>query len=206
MGRNTNLQKFKDALFDDLDEDIFLTPAEAQQLKRIRAVFSISLSNPSTPDTNLRDYLISEFGISQTQAYRDIGNMRVLLPNVQQAAKEWHRYLVNEELKQVIEQCKLLGADYIKDRIQAVSIYAKYNKLNKEDALEYPWEDIKPQSIEPSSDVTILGVKPLANKEEEIKKMFDKYKGDIEIEDADYVDMHDEDYGHDGRDEEWNPK
>jgi len=189
MGRNTNLQKFKEALFEDLDEEIFLTPAEIQQLKRIRAVFSISLENPSTPDTNLRDFLISEFRISQTQAYRDIGNMRVLLPNVQQAAKEWHRYLVNEELKQVIEQCKMLGADYIKDRIQALSIYGKYNKLNKEDALQYPWEDIKPQSIEPTGDVSILGVKPLANKEEEIKKMYNKYKGDIEIEDADYLDV-----------------
>lgn len=189
MGRNTNLQKFKEVLFDDLDENIFLTPVEIQQLKRIRSVFALSLENPTIPDTNLRDFLISEFNISQTQAYRDIGNMRVLLPNVQQAAKEWHRYLVNEELKQVIEQCKLLGPKYIDRRIMAVSAYAKYNKLNKIDETILPWEEIMPQSIEPTGDVSILGVKPLKNKEEEIKKMYEKYKGDIEIEDVDYIDI-----------------
>lgn len=189
MGRNTNLEKFRKVLFEDFDEITGLSPTELNQLTRIRSIFSISLENPSTPDLYLRDYLKSEFDISDTQAYRDIGNMRVLLPNVQHAAKAWHQYLVNEELKQVIGICKLHGAKYLKEWIYATDKYAKYNKLHKDDAMQLPWEEIKPQSIEPTNDVTILGVKPLENKEEEIKKMYEKYKGDIEIDDIEFEEV-----------------
>jgi hypothetical protein len=62
----------------------------------------------------------------------------------------------------------------------------KYNRLDKEDSVEIPWDDIIPQSIEPTTDPTVLGIKPLENKEEAIRKMYEKYREEIEIEDVDY--------------------
>ena len=166
-----------------------LTPAERTQLKRYRFCFTQSLENPSTPDKVMRDYLINEYNISATQAYIDIQNVRILLGNIKNAGKEWIRYLVNEELKEALEDAKDLGPKGIKLRIMAANVLGKYNRLDREDAQEMPWEEIIPQSIEPTSDPTVLGGKKLENREEEIRKMYEKYKGEIEIEDIGYEEV-----------------
>ena len=187
MSRKANLDKFHDVLFNDFDEQQHLTLTEQDQLKRYRAAYSQSLENPSLPDSKLRDFLINEFGISQTQAYYDIANIRILLGNVRNAGKEWVRYLVNETLKEAIIACK--NNKKWKEVILATNVLGKYNKLDKEDATEFPWEEILPIPIEPTNDVTVLKVKPLANKEEEIRKMYEKYKGEIDIEDIGYEEV-----------------
>ena len=194
MPRKPALEKYHNVLFKDFKEQK-LTPAEKDQLKRYRFCFNYSLENPSIPDKVLRDYLMNEFGVSQTQAYADIQNIRILLGNIQNAGKEWIRYLVNEELKEAIEDAKALGTKGIKLRILAADKLGKYNRLDREDAIDLPWEEIKPQSIEPTSDPTILKIKPLKNKEEEILKMYKKYKGEIEIEYTDYEIIEDDKTG-----------
>lgn len=193
MSRKNNLDKFRDVLFTDMRDEKMnkLTPVERDQLKRYRACFTESLENPTIPDIKLRDFLMSEFDISESQAYRDIGNIRILLGNIRNAGKEWIRYLVNETLKDAIEKAKAGGK--IKEQILAADKLGKYNRLDKEDALEIPWDEIIPISIEPTSDPTVLkGVKPLKNKEEEIEKMYKKYKGEIEIEYTDYEEVNDD--------------
>lgn len=189
MSRKCNLDKFRNVLFSDISENETLLPVERDQLKRYRAAFHLSLENPSMPDTRLRDFLMNEFFISESQAYRDIGNIRILLGNVRNAGKEWIRYLVNETLKKAIEDAD--DKKYLKERIAAAGLLGKYNRLDKEDALEIPWDEILPQDIEPTSDPTVLSskVKPLQNKEEEIRKMYEKYKGDIELEYVDYEEV-----------------
>jgi hypothetical protein len=190
MSRKANLDKFHDVLFNDFDEQVHLSVYEQQQLKRYRFAFSQSLENPSIPDSKLRDFLMNEFGISQSQAYYDIANTRILLGNVRNAGKEWIRYLVTETLKEAIEACR--KKKKWKEVILATHVLGKYNKLDKEDSNEFPWEEILPIPIEPTNDVTVLKVKPLENKEEEIRKMYEKYKGEIDIEDIGYEEVSDE--------------
>lgn len=189
MPRKPALDKFRDVLFKDFDEMEHLTPAEQKQLTRYRLAFTESLENPTLPDTELRDMLMNTFGISSTQAYVDIQNVRILLGNVRNAGKEWVRYLVNETLKKAIEDARTLGPKGIKLVIMAANTLGKYNMLDREDAQELPWEDIVPQTIEPTSDPTVLKIKPLENKEDEISKMYEKYKGEIEIEYTDYEEL-----------------
>jgi len=192
MSRKNNLDKFRDVLFSDVKENEHLTPVEIEQLKRYRACFSLSLENPSTPDKELRDYLMNEFGISESQAYRDIGNIRILLGNIRNAGKEWVRYLVNETLKEAIETAKKGGPKRLKELIMAADKLGKYNRLDKEDALEIPWDEILPIPIEPTTDPTVLKVKPLENKEAEIERLYKKYRGEIEIEYIDYEEVNDD--------------
>lgn len=188
MSRKSNLDKFRDVLFSDISEDKSLLPVERDQLKRYRAAFHLSLENPSMPDTKLRDFLMNEFAISESQAYRDIANIRILLGNVKNTGKEWIRYIVNETLKQAIDKAKSGKRWNLKELINAADKLGKYNRLDKEDALEIPWDEILPQDVEPTTDPTVLSgkVKPLKNKEEEIRKMYEKYKGDIDLDFTDY--------------------
>lgn len=174
MSRKTNLDKFNDVLFKDFDEQQHLTLVERDQLKRYRATFTQSLVKPSIPDNQLRDFLISEFGISTSQAYRNIANVRILLGNVRNAVKEWIRYLVKETLKQAIEDAS--DKRKLKERIMAAAMLAKYNRLDKEDIEKLPWDEIVPEGIEPTTDPTVLKIKPLKNKKEEIRSVAVYYR------------------------------
>lgn len=194
-------------MFEDISELKDFTATEKAQLKRYRSAFTILLENPSTSDRKLVEYLINEFGISDTQAYRDVANIKVFLPSVRNAGKQWSRYLVEEELKQVITEAKELAQGdpngeegheplsiaqqgyLLEIRTKALDKLGKYTRLDKEDELGINWEDIVPIPIEPTNDVSVLKVKPLPNKEEEILKMYKKYKDDIEIEDITYEEV-----------------
>lgn len=172
-----------------MDEISGMNDLERAQLLRYRFAFTMLLEKPSTQDTVLRDKLMSEFGISQSQAYRDISNMKVILPNIRNAGKEWIRYIVNEELKKAIADAETQGK--LKERILAISALAKYNKLDQDDAEEFPWDEIIPQGIEPTSDPTVLeGATPVTR--EEIESLYKKYQHDIEIEDVTYEDVKDD--------------
>ncbi len=187
MSRKQSLDKMHDLMFQDIDEITGITAAEKSQLLRYRYAFSMLLEKPSLEDTKLRDGLMSNFGISQSQAYRDISNMKIILPNIRNAGKEWIRYIVNEELKMAIQAAK--DKDKLKERILAIAALAKYNKLDQDEAEEMPWDEIIPTPIEPVSDPTVLGIKPIANKNEVILKLYEKYRGDIEIDDVEYEDV-----------------
>ena len=182
-GRKNKLDKFQDILFRNFEEAV-LTEDEKRIIHRLRSAFTLSLENPTLPDVQLRDYLMNQYGISQAQAYKDIADMRLVLGSVKNAEKEWVRYMVNETLKKCIEDAKNLGAKGLKLMIMAADKLGKYNRLDRDDAVEMPWEEIIPQSIEPTNDPTVLGVKPLENKEESIRKMYEKYRD--EIEDVEY--------------------
>jgi len=189
MPRKPALDKFHKVLFENVDELQHLSERELKQLKRYRSVFTVCMDNPAISDVRLRDFLAKEHGVSFVQAYEDIHNMRILLGNMRNAGKEWVRYLVNETLKQAIETAKAAGKKGTRDMIAAAAAMAKYNMLDKHDAQELPWEEIIPVSIEPTSDPTVLNIKPLANKEAEIKRLMEKYGADIEIEDMDYEEI-----------------
>ncbi|KAF0200619.1 MAG: hypothetical protein FD170_3368 [Bacteroidetes bacterium] len=190
MSRKKNLDKFQELMFRDMNEITGLTPVEVQQLRRYRFAFTMLLDNPSLPDNLLKDHLIAEYDISESQAYRDLSNMKVILPNIKNAGKEWIRYIVNEELKEAIGEAKT--SNKLKERILAVAALAKYNRLDQLDEEEMPWDEIIPVPIEPTNDPTVLGVKPLENRDEEVKRLIDKYRGEIEIEDIEYQDLNDE--------------
>lgn len=191
MSRKNNLDKFQEVMFADKMDISHLSPVEQMQVVRYRFAFTQCLESPSIADNVLRDQLISEFGISQSQAYRDIANIKIILPNIKAAGKEWIRYIVTEELKEAIREAKLAGPEFLKERIMAIDKLGKYNKLDQDEGEELPWDDIVPIPIEPTSDITVLGLgaKPLENPEEEIRKLYEKYKGDIEIEDVEYQDL-----------------
>jgi hypothetical protein len=193
MSRKSNLDKFQSVMFDDMSSLEHLNKTERDQVLRYRFAFAVCLDNPSIPDIELRDKIINEFGIARSQAYLDISNIKVILPNIRNAGKEWIRYIVNEELKDAIARCKLGGDNMMKERIAAIDKLAKYNKLDQDDKEEMPWDDIIPVGIEPTSDPTVLGITPMKNKDEEILRLIEKYKGEIEIEDIEYQDISEQD-------------
>lgn len=184
MSRANVLDRFRDVMFKAADET-GLSANEQKQLIRYRDAFSQCLDNPMLRDVEMRDYLMTTYNISDSQAYRDLGNIRVLLGNVRNASKEWIRYMVIEGLKKQYEYADRLGKT--KEAIMALDKLAKYNRLDKEDLDELPYDKVIPINWEATTDISVLGVKPMQNKEEEILRLYKKYIDDIEIEDIEYI-------------------
>lgn len=180
MIHEKTLRKIEKTLFSTGDKlPVKMTEKELEIRKRYMALFHLMLERPEQKDVNLVSFLMEEFGIGKSQAFADVGNVKILLGNVQKTAKEWDRYVVTNMLKEAYEKAKDEGET--KNMIYAADKLGKYTKLDQEEGRDIPWEEIVPLSIEPTGDVSTLGLKPIPNlkeKQEELRKKYGK------IEDA----------------------
>lgn len=189
MGRKNKLDKYRDALFEKKTKA--LTPVDREVLRRYESAFTIWLDDPLIPDVEIRNYLLDNFDINVAQAYRDINNIKTLLGNVRNAAKEWQRYKLIAMIDETYAMAKR-KKDF-KAMAMCIANLGRYTQLDKEDGEEMPWDDIIPQTFEPSSDPTLAGVKPIPNVDKKIDELLKKYNNEIEIEDAIVIEQSPED-------------
>lgn len=191
MSKTKPLEKFRAVLFDG-SSTLSLSNAELAQLTRYRDAYTQWLEEPSLSETQMRDYLMNNHFISKSQAYRDLHNIKILLGNVKTASRSWIQHVVNETLLETIT--KLKGdSKRIKELIMAVDKLAKYNQLHQDAPLDIPWDEIIPMQVEPTSDPSILGIKPMADLQKIKADLYKKYGDDIEIEDTTFVDVTEDD-------------
>jgi len=178
--KDTTFDKIQSHLFFDESELIHLNKSEIEILNRYKEVFTIWLENPSYSDKQIVNYMHFELGLSKSQAYRDLPRLKLLLGNVQNANKEWYRYMVIEMCKDAFSLAKK------KRDPKAMSLAAdkigKYTKLDKDEAEALPWEDIIPPSFEPAADIRLLDMKPIENIENLKQKLRQKYMDEVSID------------------------
>lgn len=187
MAKPNTLELCKTHLFDDVDKlrTTGLPDQLVNRLIRIRSAYTLWLEYPRKKDAEIRDHLMT-FGVNRSAAYEDIQLIKLLLGDLAETSKAFHRF----RFVAMIEKAYDL-AERNKDAkamVAAADKYAKYNQLDKEDSLKIPWDEIIPQQFEPTSDPTVIGIKPVANIREKIAKMKEKYAQDI-VEDIDYEDV-----------------
>jgi len=185
MAKKTNIiDKMNSLLFDPVPES--LSAHEQQMIIRYRDTYTYWLNKPTALDSEIRDYLINNHNLSETQAYRDIINIKLLLGNVREAGKEWHRYRVNFLLTKAA-QMALDGQTKEAIAISKVAaVLVKNNKLDIDEGEELPFDEIVPPTFEPVTDPTVIGLKPIQNLKDKIEKTKQKYIGEIEITNIDY--------------------
>jgi len=186
----------KEPLAEKIFKNLYRTPGdvpvtfsehELAVKKMYEDVFTKWLGDPALDDSHIIALLQNEHGRSQTQAYRDVSIIKRVLGNVQNAAKEWHRYTVIKMLKDAYQKAKENGK--LKEMIMAADKLGKYTKLDKEELDEIPWDQIIPPSFEPSADPKLIGIKEniedIEAKKERLRK---KYLHQTTIEDIEIVD------------------
>ncbi len=156
-----------------------LSDKELEIKRRYLAAFHFMMDDPSRRHSEIVSFLMTEFEISRSQAFVDIGNVKILFGNVQKSSKEYDRYVVVEGLKEMISQAKAKGDE--KTAIYGYDKLGKYTRLDQDDGDKIPWEEIIPLDIEPTGDVSVLGLKPIPNLKEKQKELREKYG---KIEDA----------------------
>jgi hypothetical protein len=190
-GRKCNLDKFDDVFFEDIPENSTLTEVEKKQLIRYRYIFHVLLQFPWRTKSKLVEEVMASFGVSETQVYRDIQACEVLKGKVKNTAREFQQYKINSALDEAMELA-IASKDPQKIAYVAAQI-GKYNRLDKEDTLKIPIEDIIPPQIEFTSDPSVLGIEaPKEGSKEYVERILRKYTRDLGAETIEF-DEEDED-------------
>lgn len=174
-------------LYDDADKLTHLAPQVRDRLLRIRSAYTLMNEYPSKADREIIQHIMSISGVERSAAYEDLRIIKDLLGSINRQSKDWHRFKFNNQIQKAYDRADLKNDP--DSMVKAMNVYAKYNQLDKEDAERIPWEDLIPQTFEPTEDPTVLGIKPIANIRDKIAAMKKKYMDDIEDVTYDEVDI-----------------
>lgn len=156
-----------------------------EHLMRLREMYNWCLQTPSEPDRRIIDRYMGKYGVCQSKAYADLAVIKQLLPALASASREFHRNRCSEMLLETYNMAK--RRQDVKAMVMAANAYGKLNRVDLEDEKELPFELIVIQPFTPSSDPTLLGLKPIPNVEEVKAQLRKRLSADIpDIEDVDY--------------------
>lgn len=163
--------------------------ALAERIMRLREMYNFWLSNPSMKDRQLRDTIMSRYDVSQSTAYSDINIIHQLVPLLSQKSRDFHRSRYNEMILETYAMAK--ARKCTKSMERAATSYAKYNRIDLEDEMVMPYDEIVIQPFCATIDVRVLGLKPIPDAYNRIAKLTKELSRDfadmedVEFEEAD---------------------
>lgn len=177
-------------LFTPLDElEAKYDAVIVAKLMRVREEYQWLLANPDAKDRQFVEEFIGRTKCSEACIYSDLAIIKQLLPALSSSSRDYHRWKANQMLMETYQMAKKRKDTKTMER--AASSYAKYNRVDLEDEQVMPYDEIVVQPFTPTSDPSVLGIKPIPNIDEKIKCMIEKYRResidieDVEAEDAD---------------------
>ena len=160
-----------------------------QRILRIRDMYNWQIQYPDAKDREFVNEVVKRYDVSMPIAYRDLAIIKTLLPQISQTSRDFHRWRYNEMILDAYQKAK--EKENIIAMEKAASSYAKYNRVDVDDEQQLPYEMIVVQPFTATDDPSVLGIKPIPNIQEKIKKMLEKYRAetmdidDVTFEDAD---------------------
>ena len=158
---------------------------QVAHILRLREMYSWFVASPDIKDRQMVTQTLDRFRVSRAEAYADLAIVKMLLPLLTSASRDFHRYRANEMLLETYRMAKARKDTKTMER--AAASYAKYNRVDLEDEQTLPYDMIVVQPFTATSDPTILGLKPIPNLQQKIDKLLAKYRTEtIDIEDIEY--------------------
>lgn len=159
--------------------------ALAERVMRLREMYNYWLSNPSMKDRQLRDAIMSRYNVSQSTAYSDINIIHQLVPLLSQKSRDFHRTRYNEMILETYAMAK--ARKDTKSMERAATSYAKYNRVDLEDEMAMPYDEIVIQPFCATLDVRVLGLKPIPDVYNHIAKLTKELSRDfVDIDDVEF--------------------
>ena len=158
---------------------------QVAHILRLREMYAWFVASPDIKDRQIITQTLDRFNISRAEAYADLAIVKMLLPLLSSASRDFHRYRANEMLLETYRMAKARKDTKTMER--AAASYAKYNRVDLEDEQALPYDMIVVQPFTATSDPTVLGLKPIPNLQSKIDKLLAKYRAEtIDIEDIEY--------------------
>ncbi|MCI9173297.1 hypothetical protein [uncultured Duncaniella sp.] len=165
-------------------------PVMVARIIRIREAYNWMLANPDAKDRQVIDIIMSRNpGISKSSAYSDLSILKTLLPELSKNSRDFHRWRYTEMIMETYQLAKRRKDTRTMER--AATSYAKHTRVDLEDEMAMPYDQIVVQPFVPTMDVTILGLKRIPNAFDYIDKLSKELLADnpdiidVEAEEAD---------------------
>lgn len=159
--------------------------ALAERVMRLRDMYNYWLANPSMKDRQLRDAIMSRYDVSQSTAYSDISVIHQLVPLLSQKSRDFHRARYNEMILETYNMAKARKDTKTMER--AATSYAKNNRVDIEDEMTMPYDEIVIQPFCATLDVRVLGIEPIPDVYNHIAKLTKELSRDFrDIVDVDF--------------------
>lgn len=190
MSQFENVELYSSVLFlskDELEKKK-LPKHVRDRVERIRVVYHHWARYPNLSEKEIRDYLIQEYQVPRSVAYEDFWLIKNLMGSFQQSSKDYHRWRFNQLIME--QYYKAAQMNDVKNAIAALSSYARFNKLDLEDNNPADYSLITPQTFEVSNDPTTIGIRPVKDLDDKVRKLIKKYnEEDISNIDAEDIDV-----------------
>ncbi len=190
MSQQDNVELYSQILFMP-DEEIAkkkLPARVTERIGRIRQTYNYWCRYPNKSEKDIQEYIRAHWDVGRSVAYQDYWLIKTLLGSFQQSSRDYHRWRFNTLIME--QYYKSVEQNDTKSAIAALNAYAKYNKLDAPDDAGHDYDLITPQTFEPSSDPTTIGIKPVKDLDNKVRRLIQKYNQEdldkIEVEDPDY--------------------
>lgn len=183
---NAVIERIRLNLFATADEMTAnrLTEDEQTRILQLRDMYNFWIAYPTTRERDILDELENRYKLSRQVAYKYVAVLRVLIGDLGKTNKDYIRFQFNEMIRDAYDMAKKTGN--VDAMVKALGQFAKFNQLDKEDAIVNRWETIKPQQFIMTDDPTTIGFKAIPNVREKIKATIHKYWNE-QIEDVHFV-------------------
>ncbi len=187
-------RNFLDKLLDYHNGNIqSLTPLELKHKQRIDYIIELKIHDITISDKRIISLIRTKYNIKApitilndiTIAERILSfgkNKRI------DTDKYWIRYFISETLKEAIRIAREKGDSYA--MIQGANTLGKHHLTDKEDDIAVAFDRIVPFLPEITTDITVLGLKPIENLETIKNSLLKKYSK--EVEDINYEEINKE--------------
>lgn len=187
MSLPASIDLYHDNLFRDEKEmvEAHVPPAVMERVLRLRSVFTYWRRFPSLDTREMVKWCMQANSVKERTAYDDIYIVKQLLGAFNKDSMEWHQYFFNQKILEIYK--KALAAGDYKSAERALSDYAKYNRLDKDPEKANDYTQIVPELLKPTSNPEVIGIEPMANLREEIRKYNQQYG--MDVVDADFEEV-----------------
>lgn len=159
----------KDLFSDIADLQSRYSKDTVDKIIRVRDMYMTFLKTPSMTDSSLIKQFTARYKVSRPTAYSDLAVVKALLPMLGKEAREFHRWRAKEML---LETYRVAAAKMDPRTMERVaSSYARVFDVSREDDFIVPVDKIVPQPFVPTDDPSVIGLKPLPDRDNKIRAL-----------------------------------
>lgn len=154
--------------------------------ERLQELYDFVSQHPDIADKTVIATYCERTGLGKSQAYIDLAQVKKMAASMSKTSREFHRFRANEMLLETYKKAK--EKDDIRTMERVAGTYAKINRVDIDAMKEENPLDAASLQVQPftaTEDPSVLGIKPIQNLEEHIKKLLNKYGATTDIEDID---------------------
>lgn len=168
-------------------QNLGLSPDTIERVIRFRALYTYWCRFPSKSVKEMVEWDMQYYKVKESQAYDDMHCIKIIMGNLQESSKKFHRWRLN----QMIEEDRL-AAKRAGDHRAVASMqknYIKNNLTDKEDTPDLAFDKIIPPVPELSTDPSTVTGKKMPKLRLEIAKLNKKFGYEAEF--AEYEEIKD---------------